>query len=68
MTADPVADRMTALLEARARTFYEVVQALPDVEYRTILQAWGPLRERRALGRDEEGRYMIRTPRSAMTR
>lgn len=65
MTAHAVADRMTALLDARARTFYEVVQALPDAEYRTILQAWGILRERRALGRDEDGRYRIRTPRSA---
>ena len=62
MTADAVADRMTALLSARARTFYELVRELPDVEYRTLLQAWGALRQRRALGRDEEGRYLIRTP------
>lgn len=62
MTVDAVADRMTALLAARARTFYELVRELPDVEYRTLLQAWGALRERRALARDEEGRYRIRTP------
>jgi len=62
VTADAVADRMTALLSARARTFYELVRELPDVEYRTLLQAWGALRQRRALGRDEEGRYRIRTP------
>jgi len=62
VTADAVADRMTALLSARARTFYELVRELPDVEYRTLLQAWGALRQRRALGRDEEGRYLIRTP------
>ena len=60
MTADTVADRMTALLGERARTFYELVRELPEVEYRTVLQAWGALRERRVLGRDEHGRYRIR--------
>lgn len=62
MTASALADRMTALLGTRARTFYELVRELPDAEYRTILQAWGTLRERRMLGRDEEGRYRIRRP------
>ena len=60
MTAGVVADRMTALLRARPRTFYELLRELDDVEYRTILQAWGALRERRALGRDDHGRYLIR--------
>lgn len=60
MTPAAVADRMTTLLRARPRTFYELVRELDDVEYRTILQAWGTLRERRALGRDDHGRYLIR--------
>ena len=60
MTAGALADRMTALLRARPRTFYELLRELDDVEYRTILQAWGALRERRALGRDDHGRYLIR--------
>ena len=60
MTGGAVADRMAALLAARPRTFYELLRELDDVEYRTILQAWGALRERRALGRDEHGRYLIR--------
>ena len=60
MTAVAVADRMVALLTARPRTFYELLRELEDVEYRTILQAWGALRERRALGRDDHGRYLIR--------
>lgn len=59
MTADAVADRMAALLGERTRTFYELVRELPDVEYRTLLQAWGALRERRALGRDADGRYRL---------
>ena len=60
MTIDAVADRMAALLAARPLTFYELLRELPDVEYRAILQAWGALRERRALARDEHGRYLIR--------
>ena len=60
MTAGAAAERMVALLTARPRTFYELVRELPDVEYRTILQAWGALRERHALGRDAHGHYLIR--------
>ena len=61
MTTDAVADRMATLLAAQPRTFYELLRELPDVEYRAILQAWGALRERRALGRDPHGRYLLRT-------
>jgi hypothetical protein len=51
---------MATLLRAHPRTFYELLRELDDVEYRTILKAWGELRERRALGRDDHGRYLIR--------
>ena len=61
MTTEAVADRMAALLAAHPRTFYELLRELPDVEYRAILQAWGALRERRALARDAHGRYLLRT-------
>lgn len=60
MTPQAVADRMATLLRAHPRTFYELLRELDDVEYRTILKAWGELRERRALGRDDHGRYLIR--------
>ena len=60
MTSDAIADRMTALLAARPLTFYELLRELPDVEYRAILQAWGALRDRRALSRDAHGRYLVR--------
>ena len=60
MTIDAVADRLAALLAERPRTFYELLRELPDVEYRALLQAWGALRERRALGRDPHGRYVLR--------
>ena len=61
MTTEAVAERMAALLAARPRTFYELLRELEDVEYRAILQAWGALRERRALARDHEGRYLPRS-------
>jgi hypothetical protein len=60
VTTGAVADRMAALLGAHPRTFYELLRELDDVEYRAILQAWGALRERGVLGRDEHGRYLIR--------
>lgn len=60
MTTDALADRMAGLLAERPRTFYELLRDLDDVEYRAILQAWGALRERRALARDDHGRYLVR--------
>jgi hypothetical protein len=60
VTTDAVAERLAALLAERPRTFYELLRELPDVEYRALLQAWGALRERRALGRDPDGRYVLR--------
>ena len=60
MSTEVVADRMAVLLAARPLTFYELLRELPDVEYRAILQAWGALRERRALARDTHGRYLLR--------
>jgi hypothetical protein len=62
VTADALADRIAATLRERPRTFYELLRELPDVEYRAILQAWGALRERRLLGRDAHGRYLLRVP------
>ena len=61
MTTDALAERMLALLAARPRTFYALLRELPDAEYRQILRAWGALRERRALARDDEGRYLPRS-------
>ena len=61
MTGEALAAWMTELLRARPRTFYELLRELGEVEYRTILQAWGSLRERKLLGRDHDGRYLIHT-------
>ena len=42
MSVEGVAERMTALLRAKPRSFYELLRELDDVEYRTVLQSWGP--------------------------
>jgi len=55
-----VAARIELLLRERPRTFYDLLRALGDAEYREVLQAWGTLREARRLGRDEHGLYMLR--------
>lgn len=61
MSVEAAADRIAALLAERPRTFYDLLRQLDDLEYRTILRAWGALRERRALGRDEHGNYRLET-------
>lgn len=58
-TAEQVAARIVALLGEKPRTFYEILRELPDAEYRTILQAWGSLREEKKLGRDAHGNYLL---------
>jgi hypothetical protein len=55
-----LAARMAQLLRERPRTFYELLRALPDAEYRVVLQAWGSLREARRLGRDDHGLYLLK--------
>jgi hypothetical protein len=61
VSVEGVAERMRGLLRERPHTFYELVRRLDDVEYRTILKSWGLLRERRALGRDAHGRYLLKS-------
>ncbi|MEE8349766.1 MAG: hypothetical protein V3R94_09365 [Acidobacteriota bacterium] len=53
-------ERILALVKAEPLSFYAILRALEDVEYRVILQAWGILREKDLLARDEEGRYLPR--------
>lgn len=60
MTAiSELAGRIRGLLGERPHTFYELLRALPDAEYRDVLRAWGALREQRVLARDPDGRYVL---------
>lgn len=58
-TSEQVTARIVALLGEKPRTFYEILRELGDAEYRTILQAWGSLREEKKLGRDAHGNYLL---------
>jgi len=40
-----VAERMTAMLREKPVQFMDLVRAFPDVPYRTLLLAWGEVRE-----------------------
>ena len=54
-----VAQRVLDLLKTGPTDFYAILKSLADVEYRTILIAWGSLRERDLLARDEHGNYLL---------
>ena len=55
----PLAARIETLLDAPTY-FHQVIEALSDQSYRNMLAAWGELRSRRELDRDELGRYWTR--------
>ena len=58
-TVDALAARIEAFLAEGARFFVEVVGLAEEGRYRDVLQAWGLVRQRCALERDEEGRYRL---------
>jgi hypothetical protein len=54
-----LAGRIRRLLAERPVSVYEVMQALPGEDYRTILQAWGDVRRELTLVPDAHGRYRV---------
>ena len=58
----PLAEQLAAELRARPRHFAELVEAHTGVAWRDFLRAWGEVRGLEALGRDEQGRYVIAAP------
>jgi hypothetical protein len=54
-----VVERILKLLGQGPKNFYAILQSLADVEYRTILIAWGAVREKNVLGRDDHGNYFL---------
>ena len=55
----PLGERLIAELRERPRHFAELVEAHGDVAWRDFLRAWGEVRGRNVLSRDEEGRYVV---------
>jgi hypothetical protein len=62
-TSEEVAERIAGLLRERPQNFYAILQSLSDVEYRTMLAAWGTLHEQDALARDHDGNYVLKAGR-----
>jgi hypothetical protein len=58
----PLAQTLVGELSDRPRQFGELVEAHMDVPWREFLLAWGEIRAADVLGRDDEGRYLIREP------
>jgi len=54
-----MAESITAMLRARPVFFMDLVRAHRDAPYRTLLLAWGEVRGRHALSRDDEGHYFL---------
>jgi hypothetical protein len=58
-SVEELARRIEGFLTEQPRFFVEVVALTEEGRYRDVLRAWGLVRERRPLERDEEGRYCI---------
>jgi hypothetical protein len=62
-SADPsietLARRIEEFLTEQPRFFVDVVALTDEGRYRDVLRAWGLVRERGRLQRDEQGRYLL---------
>ena len=56
----PLAEVLVAELAERPRQFGELVEAHMQTPWREFLLAWGEVRAADVLGRDDEGRYLVR--------
>jgi len=56
----PLAETLLEELRAGPRQFAELVDAHRDVKWREFLKAWGEVRSADVLGRDEDGRYLVK--------
>jgi len=54
-----MAESITAMLRAEPVFFMDLVRAHRDAPYRTLLLAWGEVRGRYTLARDDEGHYFL---------
>jgi hypothetical protein len=61
-SVEALAQRIERFLAEQARFFVEVVALTEEGRYRDVLQAWGLVRQRCPLERDEEGRYRLAAP------
>ncbi|HLI11621.1 MAG TPA: hypothetical protein VKY65_08490 [Alphaproteobacteria bacterium] len=58
----PLAQDIIRELQAKPQQFSEVVDAHRDAAWRQFLRAWGEVRAANILERDDDGRYLVKTP------
>jgi hypothetical protein len=56
----PLAQTIVDELRTNPRQFAEIVDRHRDVPWPNFLKAWGEVRGIEALGRDEDGHYLIK--------
>ena len=59
---ETLARRIEEFLTEQPRYFVDVVTLTEEGRYRDVLRAWGLVRERGRLQRDEQGRYLLPAP------
>ena len=57
----PLAEALLGELRKEPRQFAELVDAHRDVKWRDFLRAWGEVRGSDLLGRDDDGRYLVKS-------
>ncbi|MCL5046160.1 MAG: hypothetical protein M1598_05130 [Actinobacteria bacterium] len=60
MTVDAIAEEIIARMERGPVFFADVMRTFPHEPYRDLLLAWSQIRSTRKLGRDEDGRYVLK--------
>jgi len=58
-SVEALAERIERFLAEQPRFFVEVVGLTGEGRYRDVLRAWGLVRERCRLERDDGGRYLV---------
>jgi len=55
---DRIESKIVALAQQKAVFYADILKELQDEDYRTIMLAFGRIRQKRLFGRDEKGRYV----------
>ena len=54
---DVMEERVLALIRSRPVNYYDILREFRDQDYRTIMLAFGHIRRKHLVGRDNQGRY-----------
>ena len=60
MGISDIAEQIIAKMERGPIFFADIMRDFPHEAYRDLLLAWSRIRSTRKLGRDEDGRYVLK--------